>query len=92
MKKIIEKLEEGIKVSESIEPKDWGLFISTPDAKQLLEALKEKPFVGCDTCNYWKQEYIRDSIGLCRKTRISIFDKITYNYQSCVHHSKRYNQ
>ena len=41
MKQIIEKLKQPVEVSKGIEPPNWGVFISTPQAEAIIQALEQ---------------------------------------------------
>ena len=98
MKEIIEKLKIDIRHSEYFtSPRLW---ITRDEAQKIIEAL-DQPFLGCDSCEHWK-EVNNYPYGSCDEIRghleielhagwkgatVGIIE--TQHDLSCIHHSEK---
>ena len=67
-----------------IDPMDYHKI-----AKELLQALEEEPFLGCDTCIYCKHEKDDSIWTKCYRPHVKLMGKRVNKTTSCIHHSKR---
>ena len=79
---IIEKLKEKINNGHR------GFYMPKEIAKEILQALEEEPFLGCDTCETVTEE-TEGYPDLCTNRKSQLYSREVSKELSCIHHSNR---
>ena len=87
-KEIIEKLKLMIDIAESQFPEIEAVSLPIDQAKILLQALEEEPFLGCDTCETVTEE-TEGYPDLCTNRKSQLYSREVSKELSCIHHSRR---
>ena len=80
-KEIIEKLKCYVQGQEYA-------YLTVPEVEQLLQALEEQPFLGCDSCEVIAK-FVGATSGICKEEKSILFNCQVDETTSCIHHSGR---
>ena len=65
-----------------------AIFFNGEELDELLQALEEQPFLGCDSCEVIAK-FVGATSGICKEEKSILFNCQVDETTSCIHHSGR---